>query len=226
MASTRQSAVPQGITTPSKPANQAPQTPKIPKTPSTLYKDNFDLTPDTHTTDTFHDSGFFSSPNGESNSHKAGHQDWVLFPEESDALYLDTSRFFADADQVVYDDSADAYPQTAAISPTPSYHSAPALSAYDAALDEDLYNTVRIALRSCHLSSSPTSPSSRPHKSPRMRDIDVEVTTPFEMWESSMERHEDIACRLEQGTIPTRGGFRQQSRVERRRSRQHRSRRN
>ncbi|CZR57680.1 uncharacterized protein PAC_07569 [Phialocephala subalpina] len=220
MASTRQSAVPQGIMTPSKPANKAHQTPK---TPSTLYKDTFDVTPGTQTTNSFHDSGFFSSPNGESYSHKAGYHDWVLFPEDHDASFLDTSGFFANADQAVYD-SADAYnyPQNAHLSPTSSHESVPTLSAYDAALDEDLYNTVRLALRSCNISSPPTSPSPRPHKSPRMRDIDVETTTPLDMWQSATERHEDIACRFEQGTIPARGGFRQQSRVERRSSRQHR----
>lgn len=224
MASTRQSAVPQGITTPSRPANKAHQTPKIPKTPSTLYQDNFDYTPGTQTTDSFHDSGFFSSPNGESYSHKVGYQDFVLFPEESDAAYLDTSEFFADADRAVYDHSAEAYPQNATVSPTPSYDSAPALSAYDAALDEELYNNVRLALRSCHISSPPTSP--RPYKSPRMRDIDVETTTPLEMWKTSVERHEDIAYIFEQLPYPAREGFRQQSRRSSRGVRKHRSRRN
>ncbi|KAE8446774.1 hypothetical protein EG329_011679 [Mollisiaceae sp. DMI_Dod_QoI] len=229
MASTRQSAV-QGITTPSKPENQGL---KPPKTPSTLYKDDFELTPGTNITGHSFDSGFFSSASGDSYRHVDGYKDWVLFPEDPDTRVYDTSRFFADADastQADYDefaaeDTANNYPQATFLSPTSS-HSQTTSSPHDpihdtakAAINETLFHTVRLALHNCRINPPP---SLHVHKSPNLADLDQEFTSPLEIWEGSVERHESIAYKFEHPPYPAREHLRQQCRtIQRRTARKH-----
>jgi hypothetical protein len=232
MSPTTKNTTTQTTTAPIK-SNQT-QITQIPKTPSITPHDDFNLTPNTQTTHSFADSGFFSSPDG-TYRPTTNYKDWILFPdveEDGDFAengFLDTSGFFKDADEVVnYSDTEyDNYEDSAATEPSPD--SSLELPPLNKSLNPAYENELRTLTRSLEhnsISSLPTPPSPSNFSESTYFSIasngneEKEDISMLEIWQKSQERSERIAYQFEQPPYAQREhllpAFRQASRVRRR----------
>ncbi|KUJ14928.1 uncharacterized protein LY89DRAFT_124993 [Mollisia scopiformis] len=196
---------------------------QTPKTPSTPYRDDFNLTPNTNTTTSFADSGFFSSPTGDP-CHGTGYKDWVLFPsdegEEDGSFgdgsgFLDTRGFFRDADECVMIDYESDVHHEEEYSQNPTTTASSSLT-LDSHAPYSPHTELVKALENHHISSSP--PPKSP-KLPRSKDSEDEEseTSMLQIWQQRSERHELLSYKFEQPPYTSREHllpvFRQSSRV-------------
>lgn len=219
-APTNKSTIPREITTPMK-SNEN----QIPKTPSLIPHDDFNLTPNTQTTHSFADSGFFSAADGTYGA-ATGYKDWILFPDVEDGFaeneFLDTSKFFQDADETMNYPDMENHEAPASMHPSPSSLELPPLDkAFNPIYEREL-RTLTQSLESHYISSPPQPPYQPPQGTDftTTRRIGDENTSMLEIWQRSQERSERIAYEFEQPPYAQREHllpvFRQSSRVRRR----------
>lgn len=198
---------------------------QIPKTPSLIPHDDFNPTPNTQTTHSFADSGFFSAADGTYGA-ATDYKDWILFPDVEDGVgeneFLDTSGFFKDADEIMNYPDVENHeaPASMQASPSSSLELPPLYKSFNPTYDHEL-RTLTQSLES-HCISSPPQP---PHQPPQAMDFTTirgieQDTSMLEIWQKLQDRSERIAYQFEQPPYAQREHllpvFRQSPRVRRR----------